>query len=147
MEEKPKRSGNYLHAIFKTILLPTKSNKQFYLNSKFGKLISDHWNDFSTQYVVCHKFWNKIPFLFCFSSYIPIICSNLLDRIETFKKLESIIIPKLFWTFTVGMNCSSDLKNSANSQPSASNFKSFSQSLNRTILVTDYYYFFISNKL
>ena len=36
---------------------------------------------------------------------------------------------KLFWPFTVWINCSSDLKNFANSQPSASNFKSFSQSL------------------
>ena len=36
---------------------------------------------------------------------------------------------KLFWPLTVWINCSSYLKNFANSQPSASNFKSFSQSL------------------
>ena len=36
---------------------------------------------------------------------------------------------KLFWPFTIWINCSRDLKNFANSQPSASNFKSFSQSL------------------
>ena len=34
---------------------------------------------------------------------------------------------KLFWPFTVRTNCSSDLKIFANSQPSASNFKSFSR--------------------
>ena len=32
---------------------------------------------------------------------------------------------KLFWPFTAWINCSSDLKNFANSQISASNFKSF----------------------
>ena len=36
---------------------------------------------------------------------------------------------KLFCPFTVWINCSSDLKNFANSRPSASNFKIFSQSL------------------
>ena len=35
----------------------------------------------------------------------------------------------MFWPFTVLINCSSNLKLFANSQPSASNFKSFSQSL------------------
>ena len=35
---------------------------------------------------------------------------------------------KLFWPFTVWINRSSDLKNFANSLPSASNFKSFSRS-------------------
>ena len=36
---------------------------------------------------------------------------------------------KLFWPFTVWINCSSDLKIFANSRPSATNFKSFSRSL------------------
>ena len=36
---------------------------------------------------------------------------------------------KLFWPITVWINCSSDLKNFANSPPPALNFKSFSQSL------------------
>ena len=35
-------------------------------------------------------------------------------------------VKKMFWPFTVWINCSSDLKDFANSQPSASNFKSFS---------------------
>ena len=41
---------------------------------------------------------------------------------------------KLFWPFTVWINCSSDLKNFTNSQPSASNFKSFFQSLGQFFL-------------
>ena len=40
----------------------------------------------------------------------------------------------LFWPFTVWINCSSDLKNFANSRPSASNFKSFSWSLEQFFL-------------
>ena len=54
---------------------------------------------------------------------------------------------KLFWPFTVWINCSSDLKNFEKSRPSASNFKSFSRSLEiffsqqvRTILVTKYHF-------
>ena len=41
---------------------------------------------------------------------------------------------KLFWPFTVWINCSSDLKKFANSRPSASNFKSFSRSLKQCFL-------------
>ena len=41
---------------------------------------------------------------------------------------------KLFWPFTVWINCSNDLKNFANSRPSASNFKSFSRSLEQFFL-------------
>ena len=41
---------------------------------------------------------------------------------------------KLFWPFTVWINCSSDLKNFANSRPSALNFKGFSRSLEQFFL-------------
>ena len=41
---------------------------------------------------------------------------------------------KLFWPFTVWINCSSDLKTFTNSWPSASNFKSFSRSLEQFFL-------------
>ena len=41
---------------------------------------------------------------------------------------------KLFWPFTVWINCSSDLKNFASFQPSASNFTSFSWSLEQFFL-------------
>ena len=40
----------------------------------------------------------------------------------------------MFWPFPVWINCYSDLKNFANSRPSASNFKSFSQSLEHFFL-------------
>ena len=40
----------------------------------------------------------------------------------------------MFWPFTVWINCSSDLKNIANSRPSASNFKSFARSLEQFFL-------------
>ena len=40
----------------------------------------------------------------------------------------------LFWPFTVWTNCFSDLKNFVNSWPSASNFKSFSRSLEQFFL-------------
>ena len=40
----------------------------------------------------------------------------------------------MYWSFTVRINCSSDLKIFANSWPSASNFKSFSRSLEQFFL-------------
>ena len=40
----------------------------------------------------------------------------------------------MFWPFTAWIDCSSDLKNFANSQPSASKFKSFSRSLEQFFL-------------
>ena len=57
-------------------------------------------------------------------------CSNLLvmrNLQEQVKK--AFCYQKLFLPFTVQTNCSSDLKFFANSCPSASNFKSFSRSL------------------
>ena len=74
-------------------------------------------------------------------------CANLLDLRNLHEQVKkSFCYQKLFWLFTVWLNCSSDLKNCANSQPSASNFKSFSWSLEqfsqkvRTISVTKYYF-------
>ena len=40
----------------------------------------------------------------------------------------------VFWPFTFWINCSNDLKHFANSRPSASNFKSFSWSLEQFFL-------------
>ena len=67
---------------------------------------------------------------------------NLQEQVK-----KAFCYQKLFWPFTVWINCSSDLKNFANSWPSASNFKSFSRSLEhffsqyaRTILVTKYHF-------
>ena len=59
-------------------------------------------------------------------------------------------VKKAFWPFTVWINCSGDLKNFENSQPSASNFKRFSWSLEQfflTILVTKYHFFIWPQKL
>ena len=53
-------------------------------------------------------------------------CSNLLDMRNPQEQVQkAVCYHKLFWPFTVFC----DLKNFANSRPSASNFKSFSWSL------------------
>ena len=54
---------------------------------------------------------------------------NLQEQVK-----KAFCYQKLFWPFTVWINCSSDLKNFANSRPSASNFKSFSRSLEQFFL-------------
>ena len=51
--------------------------------------------------------------------------------------LKSILFQKLFWHFTVWINCSSDLKFLATSRPSASNFKRFSRLLKQFFLTVD----------
>ena len=45
---------------------------------------------------------------------------NLQEQVK-----KAFCYQKLFWPFTVWINCSRDLKNFANSRPSPSNFKSF----------------------
>ena len=52
-------------------------------------------------------------------------CSNCLDLRNLQEQIKRHFV-KLSWPFRI--NCSSDLKNFANSSPSASNFKSFSRS-------------------
>ena len=54
---------------------------------------------------------------------------NLQEQVK-----KAFCYQKLFWPFTVWINCSSDLKNFANSRPSTSNFKSFSRSLEQFFL-------------
>ena len=62
-------------------------------------------------------------------------CSNLLDMRNLQDQVKKTFChQKLFWPFTVWINCSSDLKNFADSRPSASNFKSFSRSLEQFFL-------------
>ena len=76
-----------------------------------------------------------LTFPACFS--IPIIFSNLNYNCSTSLDLRNLqeqvkkafCYQKMFWPFTVFINCSRDLKIFANSQPSALNFKSFSKSL------------------
>ena len=55
------------------------------------------------------------------------------EKLGNIRKKHSVT-RKLFWPFTVWINCSSNLKHFANSRPSASNFKSFSQSLEQFFL-------------
>ena len=87
--------------------------------------------------------WQMLSFLTfpaCFS--IPIIssnlnsnCSNLLDMRNLQEQVKkAFCYQKLFWSFTVWINCFSDLKNFANSRPTALNFKSFSRSLEQFFL-------------
>ena len=62
-------------------------------------------------------------------------CSNLLGMRNLQEQVKkAFCYQKLFWPFTVWINCSSDIKIFANSQPSASNFKSFSRSLEQFFL-------------
>ena len=62
-------------------------------------------------------------------------CSNLLDKRNLQEQVKkAFCYQKLFWPFTVWINCSSDLKFFANSRPSASNFNFFSQSLKQFFL-------------
>ena len=57
-------------------------------------------------------------------------CFNLLNLRNFEEQVKKAFCYQiLFWPFTVWINCSSDLKNFASSGPSASNFKSFSRSL------------------
>ena len=54
---------------------------------------------------------------------------NLQEQVK-----KAFCYQKLFWPCTVWINCSSDLKYFENSRPSASNFKSFSRSLEQFFL-------------
>ena len=61
--------------------------------------------------------------------------SKLLDMTNLQEQVKkAFCYQKLFWPFTVWINCSSDLKIFENSRPSASNFKSFSRSLEHFFL-------------
>ena len=62
-------------------------------------------------------------------------CSNLLDMRNLQEQVKkAFCYQKMFWPFTVWINCSSDLKGFANSRPSALNFKSFPCSLEQFFL-------------
>jgi hypothetical protein len=61
--------------------------------------------------------------------------TNLLDLRNLLEQVRiAFCYRKLFWHFTVWINCSSDFKKFKNYQPSASNFKSFSRSLEQSFL-------------
>ena len=86
--------------------------------------------------LTCWIFYCMYSFYFltfpaCFS--IQIIFSNFdfnCSNLSSLRNLQEQVkkafcYQELFWPFTVWINCFSDLKNFANSRPSASNFKSF----------------------
>ena len=61
--------------------------------------------------------------------------SNFLDMRHLQEQVKkAFCYQQLFWPFTVWINCSSDLKKISNSRPSASNFKTFSRSLEQFFL-------------
>ena len=92
------------------------------LQPRISKVFLDHYNIFEYSFVLF------------------ISNQSLLDLRNLQNKLK-ILLPK---TFTVWTNCSSDLKIFANSQPSASNFKKNSRSLEQFFLtVGDTIYFSI----
>ena len=71
--------------------------------------------------------WNLKKNIFSDCSCIFLI--NLQEQVK-----KAFCYQKLFWPFTVWINCSSDLKTFANSPPSVSNFKSLSLSLEQFFL-------------
>ena len=85
-------------------------------------------------------------------SHLNFNCSNLLDSRNLQEQVEkAFFYQKFFWPFSVWINCSTNLKNFANYRPSASNFQSFSRSLEqffsqwvRTILLTKYHFGFLT---
>ena len=86
------------------------------------------------------QIWNFLTFLACF--LIPIIfsnlnhnCSNSLDLSNLQEQVkQAFCYQKMFWSFTVWINCFCDLTNFANSRPSALNFKSFFRPLKQFFL-------------
>ena len=81
-----------------------------------------------------------LTFPACF--WIPIIFSNMISNCSNLLGMKNLqeqvkkafCYQKLFWPFTVWINCSSDLKKFENSRLSASNFKSFYWSLEQFFL-------------
>ena len=67
-------------------------------------------------------------------NFFPIFIYFLDQRKLLEQVKEAFRYQKLFWPFTVWINCWSDLKFFANSRPSISNFKSFSVSLEQFFL-------------
>ena len=87
--------------------------------------------------------WKKesfptFPVCFLIPIFSSNLNSNLSDLLDTRHLQEQVrkafYYQKFFWPFTVWINCSGDLKKFANSRPSASNFKSFSRSLEQFFL-------------
>ena len=84
----------------------------------------EYFSNFSCRFLNLNYFSNLNP-----------DCSNVFDLRNLQEQVKNAFCyQKLFWPFTVWINCSSYLKNLANSRPAASNFKSFSRSLEQFFL-------------
>jgi hypothetical protein len=99
------------------------SFKQWKVRTIFGK-VHIFWEG--------HKILHNLP-----RTFDCMYCSQKLG--EDFAKFCGLLriyelYQKLFWPFTVWINCSSDLKIFANSWPSASNLQSFFRSLEQFFL-------------
>ena len=122
----------------------------FYLNHSFEICVrirfqsSSEWVEGSLKLSLC-RFMCNIRSL----SWIDLSDGSFAHHWDQTKKKReenkfsnfscSFLNQKLFWPFTAWINCSSDIKKIANSRPSASNFKSFSQSLEQ-FLVTECFF-------
>ena len=98
----------------------------------FGRRSRPCWGSFQRPYEkhcckenpACHSI--HILISHCFSILILINCCNILDMRNLQEQVnKAFCFQKLFWSFTVWMNCSNDHKNFENSQASSSNLESF----------------------
>ena len=113
--------------------------RELFIDVFFTYFESRSWDeDIYFYFCVNRNFWlyfkdvSKIQIIF---SNLNSNCSNLWDMRNLQEQVKKVLCyQKLFWPFTVWMNCFSDLKNFANSRPSASNIKSFSRPLEQFFL-------------
>ena len=127
-----------------TAITKCKVSSSTWLNNRHLKTLDavfmSNWASELKRKLIWNRSFLFLTFPACF--YIPIIFSNLNYNCSNFLDLRNLqeqvkkafCYQKLFWPFTVWINCSSDLKIFANSRPSASNFKSFSRSLEQFFL-------------
>ena len=94
-------------------------------NSNFKKIASEPYYFIVSTALSWKKQPNKNEGFFYF---VKVFCNNFHHKIYKEQVKKAFCYQKLFWPFTVWINCSSDLIIFANSRPSASNFKIFSRS-------------------
>ena len=103
-------------------------SNHFYLTSKYRTSL--FW--FQKLHFLTFLHVSKSQYFFSNLNYN---CSNLVDMRNLQEQVKkAFCYQKLFWPFTVWINCSSDFKSFENSRPSSSNFRSFSQCLEQFFL-------------
>ena len=99
-------------------------------NSNFKKIASEPY-----YFIVSTALsWKKTQQKWGFFYFVKVFCNNFHHKIYKEQVKKAFCYQKLSWPFTVWINYSSDLIIFANSRPSASNFESFSQSLEQFFL-------------